>query len=51
MRGGTGKLILVSETFHADFADACRKLEQQMLAGAHRRRLTGSYLTITDVTP
>lgn len=42
-------LALVSEVFYTDFAEACKKMKQQMAAGAYPRKLTDRYLSITQV--
>lgn len=48
---GTGKLVLVSEIFYADFAEACKKMKHRMLAGKYSKKLTDQYLTITEIEP
>ena len=47
----TDKLILISETFYADFADACRKLKQDMREGKYSKKLSDEYLTISHIEP
>lgn len=45
------KLVLVSETFHTDFAEACKRMKQHMAAGAYTKKLTDQYLPITQIQP
>ncbi len=45
------KLVLVSETFYADFAEACNKMKQHMAARAYTKQLTDQYLPITQIQP
>jgi hypothetical protein len=46
-----GKLILISESFYFDFADACRKLKQDMSANRYSKKLTDEYLPIAQIEP
>lgn len=43
------KLVLVSETFYCDFAEACKKTKQKMAAGAYAKNLKDLYLPITQI--
>lgn len=45
------KLVLVSETFYADFADATKKMKHHMNAGAYTKKLSDHYLPITEFKP
>lgn len=45
------QLILISETFYHDFANACRKLKQEMRAGDYHKKLTDEYLSISEIEP
>lgn len=45
------KLVLISEPFYADFAEASKKMKQHMAAGAYTKKLTDCYLPITQVSP
>lgn len=45
------KLVLISENFYCDFADACRKLKQEMRDGKFTKKLTDIYLPITKIEP
>ncbi len=48
---GTGKLVLVSETFYADFAEACKEVKQRMVAGKYSKTITDQHMTITEIEP
>ena len=44
----TQKLILVSEAFYSDFAEACKKMKNHMSAGAYPKKLSDEYLPIAQ---
>jgi hypothetical protein len=48
---GPDKLVLVSETFYADFAKACNEMKRRMGVGAYSKTLTDTYMPITTIEP
>ena len=44
----TKKLILVSEAFYSDFAEACKKMKNHMSADAYPKKLSDVYLPIAQ---
>ena len=46
---GIDKLVLISETFYSDFAEACKKMKQHMEAGAYTKKVSDQYLPIAEI--